>query len=179
MADTGAGDPAPEFKDRLVFDDAAGELRDGPRRYLLLRPDALMTMFRLLPPDSRELALGALEQAVHQQGSDSARAYLAHSGGDVDALLRIIERTSPQLGWGTWRFEADGDRLRLQVHNSPFAQAFGSSEQPVCHAVKGMLRGLADLWLGRAAQSVELQCMAQHHANCTFEACASVPTAGA
>ena len=43
-------------------------------------------MFRLLPPDSRELALGALEQAVHQQGSDSARAYLTHSGGDVDAL---------------------------------------------------------------------------------------------
>jgi uncharacterized protein len=168
MAD--AGDPVPEFKHRLVFGDAAGELRDGPRRYLLLRPDALMTMFRLLPPDTRALALGALEQAVHQQGSDSARAYLAHSGGDVEMLLTIIERTSPQLGWGTWRFEADGDRLRLEVHNSPFAHSFGPSEQPVCHAVKGMLRGLADLWLGCPAQSNELQCSAQHHATCTFEA---------
>ncbi len=168
MAD--AGDPVPEFKDRLVFDDATGELRDGPRRYLMLRPDALMTMFRLLPPDTRALALGALEQAVHQQGSDSARAYLAHSGGDVEMLLTIIERTSPQLGWGTWRFEAAGDSLRLEVHNSPFAHSFGPSEQPVCHAVKGMLRGLADLWLGCPAQSNELQCSAQHHATCTFEA---------
>ncbi len=101
MAD--AGDLVPAFKDRLVFDDAAGELRDGPRRYLLLRPDALMSMFRLLPPDTRELALGALEQAVHEQGSDSARAYLAHGGGDVEMLLATIERTSPQLGWGLWR----------------------------------------------------------------------------
>ena len=168
MAD--AGDPVPAFKDRLVFDDAAGELRDGPRRYLLLRPDALMTMFRLLPPDTRALALGALEQAVHQQGSDSARAYLAHGGGDVDMLLTLIERTAPQLGWGTWRFAADGDTLCLEVHNSPFGQAFGPSEQPVCHAVKGMLRGLAELWLGGPAQSVELQCAAQHHAACTFEA---------
>ena len=91
-------------------------------------------------------------------------------GGDVEMLLTIIERTSPQLGWGTWRFEADGDRLRLEVHNSPFAHSFGPSEQPVCHAVKGMLRGLADLWLGRPAQSSELQCSAQHHATCTFEA---------
>lgn len=168
MAD--AGGPVAEFKDRLVFDDAMGELRDGPRRYLLLRPDALMTMFRLLPPDTRALALGALEQAVHQQGSDSARAYLAHSGGDVEKLLTLIEGTSPQLGWGTWRFEADGDTLRLEVHNSPFAQAFGPSEQPVCHAVKGMLRGLADLWLGCPAQSSELKCSAQNHASCTFEA---------
>lgn len=168
MAD--AADPVPAFKDRLVFDDAAGELRDGPRRYLMLRPDALMGMFRLLPPDSRALALGALEQAVHQQGSDSARAYLAHGGGDVQMLLATIERTSPQLGWGIWRFEADGDRLRLEVHNSPFAHAFGASEQPVCHAVKGMLRGLADLWLGCPAQSDELRCSAQHHETCIFEA---------
>ena len=177
MAD--ADVPVPEFKDRLVFDDAAGELRDGPRRYLLLRPDALMTMFSLLPSDSRELALDALEQAVHQQGSDSARAYVAHGGGDVEVLLTIIERTAPQLGWGNWRFEADGERLRLDVQNSPFAQSFGPSELPVCHAVKGMLRGLADLWLGRRAHSVELQCTAQDHATCTFEARPATPTAGA
>ena len=177
MAD--AADPVPAFKDRLVFDDAAGELRDGPRRYLLLRPDALMTMFRLLPPDSRELALDALEQAVHQQGSDSARAYVAHGGGDVEALLTIIECTAPQLGWGNWRFEADEERLRLEVQNSPFAQSFGPSEQPVCHAVRGMLRGLADLWLGRQTQSVELQCTAQNHVSCMFEALPATPVAGA
>ena len=122
---------------------------------------------------------GALEQAVHRQGSDSARAYLAHSGGDVEMLLTIIERTSPQLGWGTWRFEADGERLRLEVRNSPFAHAFGPSEQPVCHAVKGMLRGLADLWLGRPAQSSERQCSAQHHASCAFEARAAQALRGA
>lgn len=167
MAEAGA--PPLDFKDRLCFDDAAGELHHGPRRYLLMRPDALMALFRLLPRAGRARALEALEQAVHQQGSDSARAYLAQGGG-AEALLITIERTAPQLGWGTWRFQTDGERLRLEVDNSPFAHGFGASEQPVCHAIRGMLRGLADLRLGRPAQSAEVQCLAQGHAHCVFEA---------
>src|SRR6218665_1413995 len=65
MAD--AGEPVPAFKDRRVCDDAAGELRDGARRYVLLRPDALMAMFRLLPPDTR---------APRRAGAGSAPARL-------------------------------------------------------------------------------------------------------
>jgi predicted hydrocarbon binding protein len=172
MAD--APDAVPEFKDRLVFDDARGELLDGPRRYMLLRPEALMTMFRLLPEEARAAALAALEQAVHQQGSDSARAYVVHGGGDVGTLLETIERTAPQLGWGRWQLQADGERLRLEVRNSPFAHAYGKSLAPVCHGIKGMLRGLADLKLGSPATSVEVHCAAQGRATCLFEA--SLPT---
>jgi predicted hydrocarbon binding protein len=162
----------PSFKDRLLFDDAQGEVLDGPRRYLLLRADTLMTMFLRLPEPARASALDALEEAVHAQGSDSARAYLAQAGGDGDALLASIERTAPQLGWGRWQFEASGERLRLEVRNSPFAQGFGPSETPVCHAVRGMLRGVADLRLGRASRSLELRCASQGHASCLFEALA-------
>jgi hypothetical protein len=31
-----------EFRERLLWDAAAGEIRDGQTRYLLIRPDALM-----------------------------------------------------------------------------------------------------------------------------------------
>src|SRR6218665_1667196 len=41
--------------------------RDGARRYLLLRPDALMAMFRLLQPDTR---------ALRRAGTGSAPARL-------------------------------------------------------------------------------------------------------
>jgi len=166
-------DRVPGFKDRLVFDTALGEVLDGPRRYMMLRPDAIMTMFRLLPETVRAAALEALEQAVHQQGSDSARAYLAHDKGDLEALLATIVATAPQLGWGRWQLEKETGRLQLTVRNSPFAHGYGASAAPVCHGIRGMLRGVADLWLGRAAISVEVQCAAQGHAACLFEACAA------
>src|SRR6218665_376613 len=44
---------------------------DGARRYLLLRPDALMAMFRLLPPDTR---------ALRRAGTSSAPARLGQRG---------------------------------------------------------------------------------------------------
>ncbi|MCW5303979.1 hypothetical protein D8B29_13355 [Verminephrobacter eiseniae] len=78
---------------------------------------------------------------MHRQGSDSARAYLAHSGGDVEMLLTIIERTSPQLGSGTWRFEADGDRLRLESSPPHHGISHGSNRvQPlvmICESLDG------------------------------------------
>jgi predicted hydrocarbon binding protein len=161
----------PPFRERLIFDDAQGAVFDGPRRYLLIRPEALMGIFRPLPGAARKAALEALEASIYQQGSDSARAYLAHGGGDLPTLLETLQDTAPQLGWGRWRFEAEAARLRLEVDNSPFAQGFGHSDEPVCHAIRGMLRGLAGIWFGCDCVSRELHCAAQgRQGHCSFEA---------
>jgi predicted hydrocarbon binding protein len=170
MADAPAPDAAPPFKDRLVFDTAAGEIRDAARRYILLRPEGLMNIFRTLPPDARRVALQAFEDGVYRQGSDSARAYRAAGGGDVRALLATIERTAPQLGWGRWSFTVEPRRLRLTVDNSPFAHAHGPSDEPVCRAIGGMLRGLAEMWFDEPAAARETTCAAAGQARCTFEA---------
>ena len=44
---------------------------------MLLRPEALMGIFRRLPDRERAMALEALQESVFEQGSDSARAYRA------------------------------------------------------------------------------------------------------
>ena len=98
--------------------------------------------------------------------------------GDLDALLATIVATAPQLGWGCWQLEKEPGRLRLTVRNSPFAHGYGASAGPVCHGIRGMLRGVAELWLGQAATSAELQCAAQGHAACLFEAGAAPQPVG-
>lgn len=157
------------FKDRLAWDAARGEILDETRRYMLLRPEALMGVFRRLPAEARLEALAALEASIFEQGSDSARAYQRH-GGEGAALAHLVADTAPQLGWGLWRFEIGPDMLALEVRNSPFAAGFGPSDHPVCHGIVGMVRAVATLVFGREATAREIACAAMGAPACRFEA---------
>jgi uncharacterized protein len=157
---------APSFRERLAFDEARGEIRDQSRRYMLIRPDALMGVFRRLPEPSRMEALQALAESIFEQGSDSARAYRAHHGADGEALAHLVADTAPQLGWGLWRFEVAKGRIGLTVANSPFAAGFGRAEKPVCFPVVGMLRAVSTLVFGQDGEASETECAA-----CGAEAC--------
>jgi hypothetical protein len=112
------------LRGRLVFDAEAGTVRDGPRRYLLMRPDVLMGMFARLDPNARGAALQALAASAEQQGGDSLAGYFESLGRDGDALLQATAAAAADLGWGRWSFHRDGDVLRLVVTDSPFAHGF-------------------------------------------------------
>lgn len=167
---------AGSFRDRLTLDADAGAWFDQTRRYMLIRPEALMGIFRSLPSAERDRALAALEASVHEQGSDSARAYRA-MGGDGRSLLGVIEAAAPELGWGRWRFDHEGAILRLAVRNSPFAAGFGPSPTPVCAAIAGMVRAVATLVFERPALSRETHCAAMGGDACRFEAMPAEPSA--
>jgi predicted hydrocarbon binding protein len=158
------------FRERLAFDEARGEIRDQSRRYLLIRPDALMGVFRRLPEPSRSEAFGALADAIFEQGSDSARAYRAHHGADGEALAHLVADTAPQLGWGRWRLAFEDGRVELTVVNSPFAAGFGRADEPVCHPIVGMLRAVSTLVFGREGEARETECAACGADECRFEA---------
>jgi predicted hydrocarbon binding protein len=168
---------ASAFRDRLACDAATGEIVDQTRRYMLIRPDALMGVFRRLPPQARRDALAALEASIFEQGSDSARAYRA-MGGEGATLARVVAETAPQLGWGIWRFEVAPDLIRLEVTNSPFASGFGPSDRPVCHAIAGMVRAVASLVFERPASAREIACVAMGEPSCRFEARPSEQSSG-
>jgi hypothetical protein len=158
------------FRDRLVRDEEKGELRDGGIRYVMLRADALMGLFRLLPEDGRQAALAALGRSVTEHGGRSARSYRERlGGGDPRALLDVVAATAPDLGWGIWRFsDAAGGGLALEVENSPFAAGFGASGKPVCAAIAGMLETVSTLVLGTATTARETECRAVSGGRCHF-----------
>ena len=165
----------PAFRDRLTFDGARGEYRDGDIRYLMMRPDALMGLFAELPEAARGEALAALAHSVARFGGRSARSYRAAGAATPAALLDSIAATAPQLGWGVWELRLEDDALHLTVENSPFAAGFGASAQPVCAAVTGMLRAVGELVFGGEVSAAEDSCAATGAACCRFTARRAAP----
>jgi crotonobetainyl-CoA:carnitine CoA-transferase CaiB-like acyl-CoA transferase/predicted hydrocarbon binding protein len=145
--------------------------RDGEIRYLRLRADTLMGMFRHLPAPARAQAFAALVRASAEHGGDSARRYLESGSGDTAALLARIEKTAGEFGWGNWRFsERSAARLALEVADSPFAAGYGAAETEVCAPITGMLQAVAGLVFGAACEAREIECCARGAAHCRFEA---------
>ena len=149
------------FRERLVFDSARGEYRDGAIRYMMIRPDALMGLFAELPPEQRLGALAALGRSVCKHGGQSAASYQAMGATDAARMMQTIAQTAPQLGWGVWRFHPQPEVVMLEVENSPFAAAAPNSRHPVCHAITGMLTAIGPMVLGGATNATEQRCAAQ------------------
>jgi predicted hydrocarbon binding protein len=156
----------PALHERLRFDTDNGQVLDGSRRYLLLRADVLMGLFDELPSLARGEALHALGRSVAGHGADSLRAYAAEPGVDSDALLRVVESSAASLGWGLWRITRDEGSLGLEVRNSPFAAAAAAGTGPACHAIAGMLQGLAGIVLGGTASASETACARSTDGSC-------------
>ncbi len=167
------------FRDRLVFDAARGEYRDGDIRYLMLRPDALMGLFAELPAAMRDAALAAFARSITRFGGRSARSYQAAGAADADALLATIAATAPQLGWGIWDLARDAAGLALTVRNSPFAAGAGPSPGPVCAPIVGMLRAVGGMVLDGEAAAHETECAAAGAPCCRFTVRRAAPPVAA
>ncbi|SPA47831.1 V4R domain-containing protein [Cupriavidus taiwanensis] len=157
---------------RLQFDAQRGEVRDQDRRYLLMRPDVLMGTLRLLDDATRACVLAAFAESAAVHGRRSILAYVAGLGPDAgEALLDLIRRTSPALGWGCWDLARRGNGLVLAVANSPFAAGYGPAAQPVCAPIAGMFRTIAETVLACPVQVEETACAAMGgHDTCRFVA---------
>lgn len=157
--------------ERLQFDVGQGQVRDGPRRYVIMRADVLMGAFDQLDAAARLQALLALGGSVTRFGANSVRAYLDEVG--PEALLQAMVDGSASLGWGVWAFRQDGDTLWLDVRNSPFAAGSQRGDQPVCHPIAGMLRAVAEALWSRPVAVQELRCACQaagKNTHCQFQA---------
>ena len=162
-----------DFRQRLTFDLASGELRDGDTRYVMLREVSLMGLFKRLPEPARTDAFKAFAASVGEHGARSAARYRARDARDGKAgdLLATIASTAPQLGWGVWRFSrAENGELRLEVKNSPFAHGYGASSEAVCAPITGMFAAVASIVFDAPAHAEEDLCAAAGGAICRFSA---------
>jgi hypothetical protein len=158
------------LRDRLSWTPEDGAIHDGPRRYLMMRPDVLMGVPRRLPEVMRTAVLAAFAESVAEHGIDSIRAYFRQVGEDPPALLAATAGAAADLGWGAWRFTPGRMRLGLTVEASPFAAGYGPAETPVCAPIAGLMRAVATVATGIDVDVVELRCMACGAPRCEFEA---------
>lgn len=143
---------------------------DGDRRYVMLRADVLMGIFREMEPELRRSAMEAFAASVSRYGGRSAQAYFDAADRQPERLLETIAGYSRELGWGRWRIDAcNSETIDVTVDSSPFVEGFGSSPDPICHAIVGMLRAVGTIVLGRPVTAVETGCAAQQGiGRCTF-----------
>jgi predicted hydrocarbon binding protein len=165
----------PSLRERLVFDAARGEYRDGNARYMMLRADTLMGLFAELPEATRAEALAAFARAVTHFGGRSARAYRAAGATTPEALFETIAATAPELGWGVWRLWCEGEAIMLSVENSPFAAGAGSGPHAVCAPILGMLHAVGEIVFGGPVAVEETACAATGAACCRFTARRAAP----
>lgn len=155
------------LRQRLHWDGAA--VHDGPRRYLVMRPDVLMGAALRLDGAARAALFDALAASTAQHGGDSLRAYAVQVGGDPAALLEATAAAASDLGWGRWTWQRGAAGLQLDVHNSPFAagwRAAAGEDGPdaacaVCAPIRGMFAALAEQVRGVSVQIDETACAAQ------------------
>jgi hypothetical protein len=159
--------PAPQtLRERLAWDPAQGRVCDGPRRYLLMRPDVLMGAVVGMVPAYRQSFLVGWAQSTRDHGADSLRAYAQMVQGDRDALMQATVEAAADLGWGRWSLTLEDGALHLQVQDSPFVAGWAaaspgqSSDEPVCAPIRGMLQALAEVVLQGPVDVEETHCRA-------------------
>lgn len=167
---------AKALRERLAWDPALGRISDGPRRYLLMRPDVLMGAVEAMAPAHRGSFLSSWQMSTCQHGADSLRAYAQMVHGDRHALLQATVAAAADLGWGRWALTLEDGLLHLEVLDSPFVAGWLAasqgrpSQEPVCAPIRGMLQALAEVVLEGPVAVQEDDCAAlQAQASCPSE----------
>lgn len=153
-----------EILDSLEYLPDGGALLYKGIRYLLVRPDTVIEMQRVV-----EAALGFEKMgqtfylAGQKGGSLSAEKFRREEQLSPEAIVRFMARMGGQLGWGRMEVNSlneESGMLELEVFHSVFAETYGQSEAPVCHLIRGVFAGTWGGAIERDVIGLETQCRA-------------------
>jgi predicted hydrocarbon binding protein len=141
-----------------------GVIKQGDLRYLLVRPDTLANIQKGV-----EDRLGSKSsEYLYTAGASWSMGVLQRLkqalAEDDQELLRLFCEHATSLGWGEWRLEVMQPHekgLAIRVKRSPIAQAYGQSDQPVCHLLAGAISGACEFIYHMPSACVEQSCAAQ------------------
>jgi len=163
---------AQEILKETRFDKKKGGLFYKEVRYLLIRPEVLITFQKEIEKELGEKASQILFESGFQGGSLSSKRYCEVFKFSDKEIVRFMLEMGAQIGWGRFeleRFDSIKKYLSVKVYHSPFAEAYGVSEKPVCHFIRGVMGGLGSVVFSKEIQSQELYCLAKGDQFCQFE----------
>ena len=156
----------------LSFNAEKGGLYFNEVRYLLIRPEVLVTFQKEIEQELGEKAQLILFKSGFQGGMLSSKKFQAlYHLSDTETVHFMLEMGS-QIGWGHFeleRFDPVKRILSLKVYSSPFAETYGSSKAPICHFIRGVMAGLASFVFQKEVEAKEVECYAKGDPFCKFE----------
>ncbi|MEE8449916.1 MAG: V4R domain-containing protein [Thermodesulfobacteriota bacterium] len=160
-----------QILDNLEYDSQSGCISFKEVRYILVRPETIMALLSSLEEELGERAGQFFYQGGMSGGRLSAQKYKQTLGLSEKGLVEFMISMGTQIGWGRFElvaFDMEKRMLEINVHNSPYAQAYGPSQRPVCHVIRGVLAGLAQGIFERPVQAGETGCLATGNNCCRF-----------
>jgi predicted hydrocarbon binding protein len=151
-----------------------GALRIKDVRYLLIRPETLMSFQKELEAEVGFARAGEiLYPGGFTGGKLSGHKYKQAFGLSDRQAVEFMCRMGGEIGWGCFRLielDEDAHSLCVEVQNSPFAEAYGRGAQGgVCHLIRGVLGGLGAGVFGVEVVAQETLCLAKGDGECRFE----------
>jgi predicted hydrocarbon binding protein len=150
---------------QLVAD--GGVFRLGDARFILIRPETLVGVHKALARTHGASVAESLAEGGRTGGARAVRGLR----GSVEERATALAEMGSQLGWGTFTVESvTPTTFVIAVENSPFPEAHGSADAPVCHLIRGVFQALADDVFRHAVRIVESECVATGSRRCVFQA---------
>jgi predicted hydrocarbon binding protein len=160
--------------DRLSCDEGQGRIDLSGVRYMIVRPETFVELQRAMEEEVGHDRAGELVAAGGRAGGRaSTRRFIVAAGLAGRAAAEAMAAMGPQIGWGHFlleSYQAEPGRLAVVVRGSPFAEAYGPSPRPVCHAIRGIVQGIAEAVFDGEARAREERCSACGAGDCRFVA---------
>ncbi len=148
----------------IDFDRESGRVTIRGIRYLLIQPVTLVGFQKAAGKAADE----ALAAGGRDGGRNSSKRFRELSKLQGREFAQAYLDMGREIGWGVFRVTRfEGRRFEVEVAGSPFAEAYGSSAEPVCHFTRGVIAGLGDTLFG-SARCEEVECAAAGGKACRF-----------
>jgi predicted hydrocarbon binding protein len=158
--------------DSFVFSDETGSIHFNGVRYMIIRPETICTLQRLVEERLGDTAAEIFFMSGLTGGRLSAMKYMELFGHSKEEAVRYMCDMGGQIGWGKFileEFDLSSETISIRVLNSPFAVCYGESEKPVCHLIRGIVAGVAFGVFGQPIKVVETHCLSKKDTFCRFE----------
>jgi predicted hydrocarbon binding protein len=160
-----------QLLDSLSYDADSGTLSLQNARYVLFPPAVLVEIQKNLESTMGGEVKDVFAQSAATEGAALASRFRDVFGYPTEQVLSTVAFVLSESGFGVVTCEMmslEGRELVFKILECPFADAYGPSTQPVCHAVLGLLQGVAMTVFEAETSGMEVQCAAKGDSCCRF-----------
>ncbi len=155
----------------LTYEAERGALSLSSARYVMLSPALFVELQKRVEAHLPQQVANIMTETAEGDGAFLASRYRDVFGYPPEQVLTAVSYMLSESGWGAMSVEMahfEGEELVFKVLDSPFAEVYGPSIQPICYTLLGVLRGVAMTLFDKPAEGGEVQCAAKGDDCCRF-----------
>ncbi len=160
-----------QLLESMRFDHDRGTLEILGARVFYARASLVTNIMRELEGTIGPRAWEALKRAAETTGLEASRSWNGWGRLNMAKGILALRPFWSLLGLGVISMEAgeDDGHVTFRTPNSPWPEAYGNADHPICHITTGYAKGLVQGLGYRGVRCEERACRAMGHQLCEFE----------